>query len=345
MKRFLAPGLGRRVGVVIGVLAIIAQLSALSFVAWGAGNVSAVRDWFIVGKVAGSGQLNDYVNQAGLSASGRFYLFAANPTLHSPDTFDEYCPHREAGIAALGCYSDSDDSIHLLDITDDSLTILEPVVAAHVALHAVWARLDANERSTISAEVEKSFSRVSNPSLLGRLAIYESMSSAERVPELFAVLGTESAVVTPELETIYARYFTDRRACVELAASSANVISEISNTIESVGSQILAAELLVTKKLKTYKRERRELIHDIREFNAAADSPGHFSSSSSFTSQRKNLATRTTKLEKSRIALNKLIDSYNTLVERMTVLNAKASSLNAALGIDASAMLSVPAEP
>lgn len=344
MKRFFAPGFGRRVGVVVGILAVVVQLGILSFVAWGSANVSSVRDWLVVGKVAESARLDDYATLAGLSSSGRFYLFAANPTLHTPDTFDDACPHR-GGIAALGCYSASDDSIHLLDITDDSLTILEPVVAAHVALHAVWARLDAVERSAISAEVEKSFGRVSNPALLGRLAIYESMSSAERVPELFAVLGTESAVVTPELETIYARYFTDRRACVELAASSANVISEISNTIESVGSQILAAELLVTKKLKTYKRERRQLIHDIREFNAAADSPGHFSSSSSFTSQRKNLATRTTKLEKSRIALNKLIDSYNTLVERMTVLNAKASSLNAALGIDASAMLTVPAEP
>lgn len=345
MKRFLAPGLGRRVGVVIGVVAIVTQLSALSFVAWGAGNVSTVRDWLVVGKVAGSTQLANYVTQAGLSASGRFYLFAANPTLHTPDTFDEACPHREAGIAALGCYSAIDDTIHLLDITDDSLTILEPVVAAHVALHAVWSRFDATERSAISAEVEKSFSRVSSPALLGRLAVYESMTPAERIPELFAVLGTESALVTPELEAVYARYFIDRRACVELAASSANVIAEISNSIESVGSQILAAEQSVAKKLKSYKRERRALIDDIQAFNTAANSPGQFASSSTFTTQRKALATRKTRLERSRIALNELIDNYNSLVTRMTELNTKASSLNAALGIDASAMLTVPAEP
>ena len=345
MKRFLAPGLGRRVGVVIGVVAIVTQLSVLSFVAWGAGNVSTVRDWLVVGKVAGSTQLTDYVTQAGLSASGRFYLFAANPTLHTPDTFDEACPHREAGIAALGCYSAIDDTIHLLDITDDSLTILEPVVAAHVALHAVWSRFDATERSAISAEVEKSFSRVSSPALLGRLAVYESMTPAERIPELFAVLGTESALVTPELEAVYARYFIDRRACVELAASSANVIAEISNSIESVGSQILAAEQSVAKKMKSYKRERRALIDDIQAFNTAANSPGQFASSSTFTTQRKALATRKTRLERSRIALNELIDNYNSLVTRMTELNTKASSLNAALGIDASAMLTVPAEP
>jgi hypothetical protein len=345
VKRLLAPGFGRRVGVVVGVLAIAVQLSVLSFVAWGAGNVSTVRDWLVVGKVAESARLNDYAVEAGLSSSGRFYLFAANPTLHTPDTFDEACPQREAGIAALGCYSAVDDTIHLLDITDDALTTLEPVVAAHEALHAVWARLDSVERSSIAVEVEKSFSSVANPALLGRLAIYESLTPAERSPELFAIMGTESANVTPALEAVYARYFDDRLACVELAASSANIIAEISNTIQSVGSQILATESSVTKKLKTYKRERRSLTSDIRAFNARADAPGHFASSSTFNTQRKNLATRSTKLERSRVALNELIEKYNALVAQMAFLNAQATNLNAALGIDVSAMLPVPAEP
>lgn len=345
MKRFLAPGFGRRVGVVIAVLAIVVQFAAISLVAWGTGNASIVRDWLVVGKVAESAHLDDYVARAGLSAAGRFYLFAASPTFHTPETFDEACPHREAGIAVLGCYSAMDDTIHLLDITDDTLTTLEPVVAAHEALHAVWARLDSLERSEISTEVEKSFSSVSNPALLGRLAIYESMTPAERDPELFAILGTESASVTPALEVIYTRYFVDRLACVELAASSANIIAEISNSIESVGSQILSAEQDVTTRLKTYRRERRALINDIDTFNANANSPGYFASSSSFDQQRKDLSKRQVKLERSRVAVNELIEKYNSLVEQMAVLNAQATSLNAALGIDASAMLAVPAEP
>jgi DNA-directed RNA polymerase beta' subunit len=120
---------------------------------------------------------------------------------------------------------------------------------------------------------------------------------------------------------------------------------EISNTIESVGSQILAAEHEVATGLKTYKRERRALLDDIKAFNTHSDSPGYFASSSSFDRQRKDLASRTTRLERSRIALNELIDKYNSLVARMEVLNTQAASLNAALGIDASAMLAVPAEP
>lgn len=321
------------------------QVGAIGLVAWGAGNVTAVRDWLVVGKVAESDRLEQYVAESGLSSVGRFYLFAARPTLHSPDTFDEACPHREAGIAVLGCYSVADDTIHLLDITDDALTTLEPVVAAHEALHAIWARLDSVERSSIATEIERSFTGVSNPAMLGRLAPYEKLTPAERDAELFAILGTESATVTPGLEAIYGRYFDDRMACVQLAASSANIIAEISNTIESVGSQIRTIEATVNTASKAYKVERRALRRDITVFNARADTPGYFTSSSQFDRERTALARRQARLEGDRIELNRLIEQFNSLVEQMAVLNAQATKLNTALGIDASAMIPVPAEP
>ncbi|MEY4898842.1 MAG: hypothetical protein RL294_653 [Actinomycetota bacterium] len=345
MKRFFAPGFGRRVGIVIAVLSLIAQVGALALGGWGILNVSMVRDWLTVGKAVDNARIDEYVARAGLSSAGRFYLLAAHPTLHSPDTFDESCPNPEAGIAVLGCYSVSDDTIHLLDITDDTFTTLEPVVAAHETLHAVWTRLDPLERTAVSAEIEKSFAGVSNPDLLGRLAPYKSLTPDQRVAELFAILGTESATVTPALEEFYTRYFDNRQACVELALSAANTIAEISNSIESVGSQILAVEISVKNSRTTYTRDKRTLSEDIASFNAHAEIPGYFTSSSDFTRERDSLRSRQTALEKSRVALNEMIEQYNSLVEQMTVLNARAMRLNTALGIDASAMLLVPAEP
>lgn len=339
------PGLGRRVGVAVAIVAIVTQLGVISGSVWAATNLTAVRDWIVVGKVAGSAQLEQYVTESGLSSVGRFYLLAAKPTLHSPDTFAEACPIREAGIAVLGCYSVAEDTIHLLDITDDTLTTLEPVVAAHEALHAIWARLAPLERSAIATEVEKTFTSVVDPALLGRLAPYESMTPAERDGELFALLGTEAKTVTPGLEKVYSRYFDDRQASVRLAASSANIIAEISNTIESVGTQILSVEASVTTALGHYRKERRSLRHDVSVFNTRAETPGYFESSSAFTRARHSLEQRQRALEKSRVALNKLIDQYNALVEQMAVLNAQATNLNTALGIDASAIVPVPVEP
>jgi hypothetical protein len=345
VSRLLVPGLGRRVGVIIAIVAIASQLGLIAVAAWGASNVGVVRDWLVVGKVAGSAQLDAYVEGAGLSSAGRFYLLAAKPILHTPETFDDACPVREAGIAALGCYSAETDTIHLLDIADDTLQTLEPVVAAHEALHAIWARLDSTERAAIAVEVERSFASVHDPAMLGRLAPYESLLPSERDGELFALLGTESALVTPELEAVYSRYFDDRLACVRLAASSANVIAEIASSIESIGTQILAVDASVSDAMTSYNRERRSLKRDIKMFNKRADTPGYFASSSTFARERSELANRTTRLERSRRALNVLIEEYNALVAQMEILNARAKTVNTALGIDASAMVTIPAEP
>jgi len=345
VKRLLVPGLGRRVGVIVAVVAIVSQLGLISVAAWGVGNAAMVRDWLVVGKVAGSAQLEAYVAGAGLSAAGRFYLLAAKPTLHTPETFDDACPVREAGIAALGCYSSETDTIHLLDIADDTLKTLEPVVAAHEALHAIWARLDADERSAIAVEVEKSFASVRDPAMLSRLAPYEELTPAERDGELFAILGTESAAVTPALEAIYSRYFDDRAACIRLAASSANVIAEITSGIESVGAQILSVEESVVAASTRYSKERRTLRRDIKVFNSRADTRGYFASSSTFERERSELANRKKKLERSRIALNVLVEQYNALVTQLAALNEHAMNVNLALGIDASAMVPFPVDP
>ncbi|MDP4585987.1 MAG: hypothetical protein NWS64_01655 [Microbacteriaceae bacterium] len=345
MSRLLVPGLGRRIGVIVAVVAIVTQLGLISVVAWGSNNVAMIRDWLVVGKIAGSSELDAYVAESGLSAAGRFYLLAAKPILHSPDTFDVACPVREAGIAALGCYSAETDTIHLLDIGDDTLKTLKPVVAAHEALHAIWARLDSTERSAIAIEVEKSFASVRDPGMLSRLAPYEELMPAERDGELFAILGTESVAITPALDEVYSRYFDDRMACVRLAASSANVIAEITSGIESIGAQILAVEELVVAASTSYSTERKSLRRDIKIFNARADTRGYFASSSIFERERSALTNRKKKLERSRIALNALIEQFNALVAQLTVLNSHAMNLNSALGIDASAMVTIPAEP
>ncbi len=328
-------------GIVIACVAIAAQLGVIGFGTWAAMNSATVRDALVVGKVAETAHLDDYVSATGMSSAGRFYLFAARPTLHDPNSFDTACPERESGIAVLGCYSEADDTIHLLDITDDTLTTLEPVVAAHEMLHAVWARLDPTERIVVAAEVEASFGTVSDPALLVRLSAFESMTPAQRDPELFAIFGTEAMSVTPALAAVYDRYFDDRMVCVELAASSANVIAEIVSGIESVGNQIVIADSAIRKKLKAFKREGHDLSVDIRAFNANANTKGYYESSSKFEADRRALAKRTQAHDAHLTALNKLIEQYNSLVDQMAVLNAQATSLNQSLGIDASAMETV----
>ena len=153
-RRVLVPGFGRLVGLVVAAVAIAAQLVVIAAGAWAVTNRGIVRDWLVVGKVIETETLASYVDDAGLSEQGRFYLYAAKPILHTVDTFNEACPAKEQGIAVLGCYIGKDDRIHLLDITDETFSVMEPVVAAHEMLHAVWARFDDAERERVGAAVE-----------------------------------------------------------------------------------------------------------------------------------------------------------------------------------------------
>ena len=136
-------------GVVIAIASIAVQVVVLAAGAWAFANRPTIRDWLVVGKVVASSAIDDYVEQAGMSSAGRFYLYAARPELHTTATFAKSCTAKETGVAVLGCYIIATDRIHLLDITDPAFDTMEPVVAAHEMLHAVWARFDDAERARV----------------------------------------------------------------------------------------------------------------------------------------------------------------------------------------------------
>ena len=229
-------------GVVIAIASIAVQVVVLAAGAWAFANRPTIRDWLVVGKVVASSAIDDYVEQAGMSSAGRFYLYAARPELHTTATFAKSCPSKETGVAVLGCYIIATDRIHLLDITDPAFDTMEPVVAAHEMLHAVWARFDDAERARVSKLVEKSYKEINDPALAERLKVYEDAKGNIDVAELFAVLGTEVALVSDDLADVYNRYFDRRGAVVALAVEAATVITNIVDEIARVSTEIVALE-------------------------------------------------------------------------------------------------------
>ncbi|MFM6967912.1 MAG: hypothetical protein ACKOWN_03140 [Microbacteriaceae bacterium] len=341
IRRYLAPGLGRRVGVVAAVIAIAVQVLVLAVGAWAFVNRPAIRDWLVVGKVAASTTLDDYVEQAGMSSAGRFYLYASKPELHTAATFARSCPAKESGVAVLGCYIIATDRIHLLDITDPAFDTMEPVVAAHEMLHAVWARFSDAERTRVANAVKKSYAQINDPDLAERLTVYEDASGNIDVAELFAVMGTEVALVSDELGEIYNRYFDRRGAVVALAAEAADVISTIVDEIARVSSEIVTLEQTIATKRDEYTTAMADVTADVATFNKHAAEPGYYQSQSDFDNDRNALKKREADLEKARIAINAMIDQFNLLVTQLDVLNSQAMALNEALGVDVSVMTPV----
>lgn len=336
------PGLGRSVGVAIAALAIGTQITVLGLAGFAVANHGAVRDWLVVGKAIPTATLDGYAVDSGMSAAGRFYLYAAVPVLHSPETFDDSCPAKEAGIAVLGCYDPVTDTIHLLDITDDQLTTLEPVVAAHEMLHAVWARFDDDERARVGALIDAAYRSLPTDQITTRLGAYGDINGPKRTAELFAILGTEVPALPAELSEVYARYFDDRNSAVVLAANATRIFDSITTEIAELVAEITKAEASLTAILAKYTSDRAALEADIVAFNATADSAGGFTSRSSFEAARDDLADRQAVLEADRATYNALVAEFNIMLDNLDVLNAQALSLNSALGIDASEFVPAP---
>lgn len=322
----------------MAIVSLVVQVAVWGFGAWLFANKTAVRDWLVVGKFASSTTLNDYVSDAGLSAAGRFYLFATKPELLPVATFAKACPHKETGVAVLGCYVPSTDRIHLLDILDPAFDTMEPVVAAHEMLHAVWARFDQAERERVTAAVIDSYRAINDPALAKRLTVYEDATGNIDVDELFAVLGTEVALVSDELSLVYDRYFDRRGAVVALAVEASTVISTIVDEITRVSSEIVATEVTINANREKYATKSTKLNADIETFNRNAAEPGYYQSESVFQRDRDALTARVKSLEKLRTSINDDIETYNALVAQLEVLNQQAMALNEALGVDVSVM-------
>ncbi len=341
IRRYLAPGLGRRVGVVVAVVSIVAQIIVLGAAGWALANRAAVRDWVIVGKAVPTATIEGYVSAAGLSSAGRFYLLAARPELHTAATFGKSCTAKEKGIAVLGCYIIATDRIHLLDITDPAFDTMEPVVAAHEMLHAVWARFDDAERARVGEAVRRSYAALGDPALAERLRVYAGEIGDIGVAALFAVLGTELALVDTELDAVYNRYFDRRGAVVALAAEAATVISTIVDEISRVSAELVRLEAEIAAATEKYHQGVDDLAADVATFNSNANTPGYYQSQSKFDRDRAALKKREAALEADRLAINANVDEFNTLVGQLEVLNGQAMALNEALGVDVSVITPV----
>lgn len=329
---------GQRMG--RGALALVA-LGALALqggVAWGAtwvsDNEKALKDQLIAYQFDPSDEIRRYVDEAGLSAVGELYLMASLARVVPAYEFDRYCSRKEPGIGVLGCYTLRDQRIYLYDVTDPRLVPMEPVIAAHEMLHAAWDRLSPAEHERLAVLLEEGFAMLPpDHELRSRILSYEANSPASRIPELYAILGTEVDRLPAELEAHYAIYFDDRSKSVALAAQFYLVFDTLVAERDALLQELESRAAEIEGLRFTYDQTAATLRADILAFNERAATPGAFPSRSEFESTRNALVGRQDRLEGLRVTLQTKIDEYNTLLEQLNRLNDELTELNRGINI------------
>jgi hypothetical protein len=321
----------------IAVLALGA-LALQGGAAWGAmwvvDNRQSIKDQLVAYQFDTPEVIASYIDQAGLSEEGSLYLRTSLPRVVPSYEFDRYCTRDEPGIGVLGCYTTRDSRIYLYDVTDERLHSIEPVVAAHEMLHAVWFRKSEAEKAELAPLLEEAFASLGpDHQLVERIASYEADNPASRIPELYSIIGTEIRDIPAALEAHYALYFDDRRKVVDLADEVYRVFDTLQAELEQLSNELQSRNAEIEGLRFTYEETSRVLAADITAFNEKASTPGAFPSKSQFESARSPLLERQNRLGSMRVTLQTKIDDYNALLKELTVLNEEVSELNQGINV------------
>lgn len=316
-------------------------LSALALqggAAWGAlwvvENQRIIKDQLVAYQFETPENIAAYIGQAGLSSEGSLYLRTSLPRVVPAYEFDRYCTRNEPGIGVLGCYTTRDSRIYLYDVTDPRLESIEPVVAAHEMLHAVWFRKTVEEQNSLAPLLEEAYAALgADHPLVERMASYEADNPASRLPELYSIIGTEIREIPEALEAHYALYFADRSLVVDLADRVYRVFDTLQAELEQLSNELTSRNAEIEGLRFTYEETSRVLTADIVAFNEKASTPGAFPSKSQFEATRAELVARQERLESMRITLQTKITEYNVLLEELNTLNDEVSELNQGINI------------
>jgi hypothetical protein len=324
--------IGRAFLVLLAASALVLQGGAAWGVMWVAKNETYLKDRLVAYQFDAPEDIKRYVEEAGLSPMGELYLLTSLPKIVSSVEFDRYCTRKEPGIGVLGCYTNRDGRIYLFDVTDERLVSIEPVVAAHEMLHAAWARLSVQEKERLAILLEEGFAMLPpDHQLRDRIATYEADNPASRIPELYAILGTEIRVLPADLEAHYAIYFSDRTKVVNLSDEVYRVFSTLSAELEALVTELESRAAEIEGLRFTYEQANATLQSDIKAFNDRANAGGF--TQEEFASARSALVERQNRLLGLRETLEQKINDYNNRLEELNRLNAEVGELNQGINV------------
>lgn len=303
---------------------ICCALVALS--AWLIINKQYVIDRITVWQYVPTSELAALVDRTGMNDNGKFLFFASQPKLDATQSFNTECDRVENVTSILGCFIDY--RIYIYDVTDPQLDGIREATAAHEMLHAAYIRMGESEKKKVNALIESEYKNLEiNKSLADLMKFYARTEPGQSDNELHSIIGTEVANISPELESYYKQYFSDRQKIVKLKVKYSSVFEGLESRANELVSQMNALSQSISDRSSQYNSEVKALNVDIIAFDKRADS-GDFSSQSQFDRERSVLSSRVTTLSELRSGVNEDIVKYNTLLVEYNSIASQSKKLN-----------------
>ena len=308
-------------GIVSGIVALV----ILAIAGWMLLNRQYIIDLVNYYEYQPTSTIASFVDKASMNAQGKFLFYSAQPKLEESTDFNTSCPNYSAGsMAILGCYDGQ--KIYIFNVSNSQLNGIREETSAYEMLHAAYKRITGDDKTKLDALIEAEYAKQANSSTAASVAYFAKYEPGERDDELFSVIATQFATISPSLESYYSRFFNDRQVLVTLYNQYSSVFTNLSTQSTDLYNQITTLNQKIVSDKATYEQNSAQLQTDINTFNQDAQS-GNMTQSQ-YNSQRAALENRISALDADRAAINDEITNVANLVTQYQALALQVQQLN-----------------
>ena len=260
-----------------------------------------------------------------MTSDARRLFYVYRPELNNKEQFNINCSGSEQTIV-LGCYI-KHHGIYLYQVSDARLDGVVEVTAAHELLHAEYDRLSSKERARIDTLTEQVASSIRDERFLLTIENYRKKDPSVVPNELHSILATEVRDLPAELETYYARYFSNRRAIVDMAEKYKQAFSEREAEVAAIDAKLATLKSQIeslNSSLESQQASLKDQYNNLQQQKSSGNIEAYNQNVPAYN-QAVNEYNAAVRRQKS------LVTEYNVQVERRNSLAVEENELIKAL--------------
>ncbi len=313
MKQFLRFVVG-----IVGILVIVGSV-------YGVFNRQAILDFFALRNYNPPEQIVALADDTTMQDGTRRVFYVNHPELNDKTAFRQNCPTNEHSIV-LGCYVER-NGIYLLDVTDERLTGIIQVTAAHEVLHAEYDRLSSAERQRIDGLTAAFLATLTDDRVKKTVEEYRAKDPSVVPNELHSILATEVKDLSTELEQYYGQYFKDRSKIVAYSERYEQTFIDLKNQVEKFDEQLNQLKIEIESNKVAIEGQNKDLEQQKNRLDNlmnSGDTDGYNNEVPAFNGQvnaYNSLINQT----------RGLISQYNSIVEKRNAIATAEQELVEAL--------------
>lgn len=257
-----------------------------------------------------------------LSAAGDRIFNATQPSLDGSQRFNEQCAavHKSELGHVLGCYIE--DRIYLFEVTDERVSGIVLVTAAHELLHAAYSRLRPGDRALLGEQLRDYYDERSktDADLKKRMAMYSGLSEANFANELHSVLGSEVDGLPRWLEDHYSNYLRHRSVTTNAYENYRAIFQGLKDDAAQLQQELKDLREDVEARKETYQADFVAYKDDLDTFKARKKTR-------EFTRQPDLKASIQINLDTRKVDLDQRLETLQADVARYNEMRADLKSI------------------